>query len=111
VIGEGHEPQGTTFWLTSASGAKYRSTTPGVLGGHARLRIFGRLDCPSALRHLRNGGYRKHRVFFENEQMAIAAGFRPCSRCLPSAYRAWRVTGYATGSAAELCDGASTRVP
>lgn len=62
----------------------------GTLGGHRGTRIYGRLDCPSALRAIANGGYVKHRVFFANEADAIAAGFRPCARCMPKEYRAWK---------------------
>lgn len=40
----------------------------------------------------------RKRVFFADEQTAIAAGYRPCAVCLPDRYRAWkagqvRVTG------------------
>ena len=28
--------------------------------------------------------------FFADEQTAIAAGYRPCARCLPAEYKAWR---------------------
>jgi hypothetical protein len=45
----------------------------GTLGGHSRLKIYGKLDCPSALRFLAKGQYKKFRVFFEDEQTAISA--------------------------------------
>jgi methylphosphotriester-DNA--protein-cysteine methyltransferase len=32
----------------------------------------------------------RHRVFFANEETAIAAGYRPCAVCLPERYRAWK---------------------
>jgi methylphosphotriester-DNA--protein-cysteine methyltransferase len=35
-------------------------------------------------------GYAARRVFFADEQTAIAAGYRPCARCLPERYRQWR---------------------
>lgn len=62
----------------------------GTIGGHRRTRIYGRLDCPSALRAIARGGYVAHRVFFADEAEAVAAGYRPCARCLPDEYRAWR---------------------
>jgi methylphosphotriester-DNA--protein-cysteine methyltransferase len=62
----------------------------GTLGGHRKTRIYGRLDCPSALRAIERGGYVKHRVFFADEATAIAAGYRPCARCLPERYHAWK---------------------
>jgi methylphosphotriester-DNA--protein-cysteine methyltransferase len=62
----------------------------GTLGGHRATRIYGRLDCPSALRAIERGGYVKHRVFFVDEQAAVAAGYRPCARCLPDKYRDWK---------------------
>ena len=62
----------------------------GTLGGHRRTRIYGRLDCPAALRAIARGGYVVHRVFFLEERHARAAGYRPCSVCLPAKYRAWK---------------------
>ena len=38
-----------------------------------------------------NGGYVTHRVFFADEATAVAAGYRPCDRCLPERYRDWKV--------------------
>jgi hypothetical protein len=69
---------------------EYESTEPGTLGGHRRNRVYGRLDCPSALRWLAKGHYARHRVFFADEATAIAAGYRPCASCLPERYAVWR---------------------
>ena len=41
-------------------------------------------------RSIERGGYVAHRVFFADEATAVAAGYRPCARCLPDAYRAWK---------------------
>jgi methylphosphotriester-DNA--protein-cysteine methyltransferase len=79
------------FLLVGTDGKQHLSPTPGTLGGHRRNRVYGRLDCPSALRWLAKPGYvPKHRVFFADESTAIAAGYRPCAVCLPEAYRAWK---------------------
>jgi methylphosphotriester-DNA--protein-cysteine methyltransferase len=78
------------YKLIGSDGEPYESATPGTLGGHKATRIYGCLDCPSALRALAKGGYVKHRVFFADEATAIAAGYRPCARCLPEQYRAWK---------------------
>jgi methylphosphotriester-DNA--protein-cysteine methyltransferase len=79
-----------TWQLLDASGQPYASATPGTLGGHRKLKIYGRLDCPSARRHIANGHYVKQRVFFADESTAIAAGYRPCAKCLPERYAAWK---------------------
>jgi hypothetical protein len=79
------------FTLIGADGRPYLSATPGTLGGHRRLKGYGRLDCPSALRWLARGHYARHRVFFADEATAIAAGYRPCARCLPERYALWKV--------------------
>jgi hypothetical protein len=79
-----------TWTLLNSDGQPYQSPTPGMLGGHKRGNIYGRLDCPAALRALALGGYKEHRVFFADEATAIAAGYRPCGACLPDAYRAWK---------------------
>ncbi|MGX7829178.1 Ada metal-binding domain-containing protein [Actinokineospora sp. 24-640] len=77
------------YRLTGPDGAEYASASPGGFGGHRRLRIYGRLDCPSARRWLARGHYARHRVFFADEPSARAAGYRPCAVCLPAAHRAW----------------------
>jgi hypothetical protein len=63
---------------------------PGTLGGHRRGRIYGRLDCPSALRAIARGGYVSQRVFFLDAEAARAAGYRPCAVCLPDEYARWK---------------------
>ena len=68
----------------------YQSEVPGTLGGHRRSKIYGRLDCPGALRWIAKGHYVKHRVFFADEATAVATGYRPCANCLPDEYREWR---------------------
>jgi methylphosphotriester-DNA--protein-cysteine methyltransferase len=78
------------YALTGPDGWPYRSTVPGTLGGNRKAKIYGRLDCPAALRALRQGGYRRHRVFFADEAAARRAGYRPCGACLREAYRQWR---------------------
>jgi methylphosphotriester-DNA--protein-cysteine methyltransferase len=67
-------------------------TTRGTLGGHRGTKIYGRLDCPSALRAIAKGGYVKYRVFFADEATAVAARYRPCARCMPDRYREWKAT-------------------
>jgi hypothetical protein len=81
------------YALLDGRGEAYLSATPGAWGGHRRSRIYGRLDCRSALRALARGGYARHRVFFADEATAVAAGYRPCAVCLPARYRAWKAGG------------------
>ena len=83
---------GRTWTLIGADGLPYRSDTPGTLGGNARARIYGRLDCGSARAALARGGYTRHRVFFADEATAVAAGYRPCGTCLKPAYAVWRAS-------------------
>jgi methylphosphotriester-DNA--protein-cysteine methyltransferase len=80
-----------TFRLLDASGVIVTSDARGLLGGNRRLKIYGRLDCPSALRALPRG-YARHRVFFADEATAIAAGYRPCGVCMREEYRRWKST-------------------
>jgi methylphosphotriester-DNA--protein-cysteine methyltransferase len=79
-----------TYTVVGGDGVPYTSAEPGALGGHARTRVYGRLDCPVALSLLRRGFAPRHRVFFASEADAIAAGFRPCGACMRAEYRAWR---------------------
>ena len=85
-----HPPTHQTWTLIGPDNRPYRSDRPGTLGGHRRSRIYGRLDCPSALRAIARGGYVAQRVFFLNEEHARAAGYRPCAVCLPETYAAWK---------------------
>ena len=82
-----------TRTLIGPDGQPFASRRPGMLGGHRGTRIYGRLDCPSALRAIKRGGYVSKRVFFLNRAHARAAGYRPCARCLPKEYAAWKSTG------------------
>jgi methylated-DNA-[protein]-cysteine S-methyltransferase len=72
-----------TWTLIGADGKPYESATPGTLGGHRRSKGYGRLDCRAALRWIAKGHYVKHRVFFADEETAVAAGYRPCAVCMP----------------------------
>src|ERR1700694_5876973 len=63
--------------LVGPDGKPYASALPGKLGGHRHNRIYGRLDCPAALRAIARGGYVTNRVFFSTEEDARAAGYRP----------------------------------
>ena len=77
------------YKLLGADGKTYESETPGTLGGNGKLKIYGRLDCPSALSTIRRfpGSYEKSRVFFSDEKTALEAGYRPCGRCLRAKYK------------------------
>jgi methylphosphotriester-DNA--protein-cysteine methyltransferase len=79
-----------TWTLIGEDGRPYESRAPGTLGGHRRSRIYGRLDCPGALRWIARGHYVRHRVFFADQRTATAAGYRPCAICLPEDYQRWR---------------------
>ena len=78
------------YRLIGPDGREVLSKTPGTLGGHRRTKGYGRLDCPVALRWIAKGYYVKHRVFFADEETAIAAGYRPCAVCMPEEYRRWK---------------------
>jgi methylphosphotriester-DNA--protein-cysteine methyltransferase len=80
-----------SYRLLGHDGEFYASQTKGEFGGNRRGKIYGRLDCPSALRAVRRGDtYQRHRVFFADEATAVAAGYRPCGICMRTAYASWR---------------------
>lgn len=79
-----------TYTLLGADGQPFESKTPARFGGNRRAQIYGRLDCPSALRARRAGGYASHRVFFADQKTAVALGFRPCAICMKDEYGAWK---------------------
>lgn len=78
------------YKLINDSGNQYLSDTKGLFGGNKKLKIYGRLDCPSALRWIAKGHYVQNRVFFKNEETAIKAGYRPCAVCMPDEYKKWK---------------------
>ena len=53
--------------------------------GNCKLKIYGKLNCKSGKR-MKN----QNRVFFQNEQEAIALGFRPCGHCMRLEYLDWK---------------------
>jgi hypothetical protein len=89
ILGATVSAMPTAYRLTHPDGSVVESDVPGLLGGNRRLKIYGRLDCASALRAL-SRGYTKRRVFFADEAAAIAAGYRPCAVCMPAEYRRWK---------------------
>jgi hypothetical protein len=78
------------YTLIGTDGKSYQSSTKGTFGGHKKDKIYGTLDCAGAKMWIEKGHYVKQRVFFADEMIAIAAGFRPCARCLPEKYKKWK---------------------
>lgn len=78
------------YQLINKNNQSYQSNTKGTIGGHKKLKIYGRLDCPSVNRFIKKGHYIKQRVFFENETIAIQAGYRPCAKCMTKKYKEWK---------------------
>lgn len=84
------------YRLLGADGQPYTSLVPGLLGGNRRDKIYGKLNCSAAIRAL--PGFAAIRVFFADEQAAIAAGYRPCGICMRQKFNRWH-TGGEPGSA------------
>lgn len=63
---------------------------PGTLGGNKTLKIYGKLDCKSALNWIRKGYYVDNRVFFADEESAKESGYRPCGICMKKEYKIWK---------------------
>jgi methylphosphotriester-DNA--protein-cysteine methyltransferase len=55
------------------------------LGGNAKLKIYGTLDCKSGKRMKR-----MNRVFFMSDQQARENGYRPCGHCMKNEYLIWK---------------------
>jgi hypothetical protein len=79
-----------TYHLRDRFNREYESDKPGTLGGHKGSKIYGQLDCPSALRWIAKGQYVSQRVFFADEETAMAAGYRPCGCCMKDKYKEWK---------------------
>lgn len=76
------------YKLTGPDGTEYFSDIPGTLGGNGKMKIYGRLNCPTALSSIERfpGEYEKSRVFFIDEKTALSAGYRPCGNCMRAEY-------------------------
>ena len=79
-----------TYPLIGADGKSYQSVAKGAFGGHRQDKIYGRLDCAGAALWIAKGFYVKQRVFFADEQTAVAAGYRPCFGCLREKHNEWK---------------------
>jgi hypothetical protein len=90
AAGQTASPRNRSYTLLGPDRRPHRSAIPGTLGGNKRSRLYGRLDCPAALRATARGGYVNNRVFFADEATAVQAGYRPCAVCLPTEYAAWK---------------------
>lgn len=77
------------YKLMSVNG-QYLSKIPGTLGGNKKLKIYGKFDCKSALNWIEKGKYISNRVFFEDEEKAKEAGYRPCGICMRKEYQKWK---------------------
>lgn len=78
------------YKLRDSNNKEYISKIPGTIGGHKKLKIYGKFDCPSALKYIEKGQYINNRVFFENVDTAIKAGYRPCGKCMKKEYKEWK---------------------
>ena len=78
------------YFLTDTNRHQYLSSVPGQFGGHLELKIYGRMDCPSANRYIQKGQYVQHRVFFSDEETARRAGFHPCGVCMREEHKIWK---------------------
>ncbi|RPE08673.1 metal-binding protein [Chitinophaga lutea] len=58
-----------------------------TLGGYKKGGIYGLLHCRSGKRMKV-----ENRVFFTDENEALAHGYRPCGACLPEKYRQWKAS-------------------
>lgn len=81
------------YTLIGTDGKPYLSEEKGELGGNRETRVYGMMNCSAALKALSldtRDHYIKNRVFFKDEATALAAGFRPCGRCLREKYKQYK---------------------
>ena len=79
------------YKLMGPDGEFCYSETKGLYGGYnGKPKVYGRMDCKSALNWIKKGYYVDKRVFFKDERDAILAGFRPCAVCQREKYLKWK---------------------
>lgn len=86
-----NQMKGMKFTLINKNNKSYLSDKMGSVGGNKKLKIYGKLSCLSALKWIAKGVYIKNRVFFDSEETAIAAGYRPCALCMTKEYKKWKI--------------------
>lgn len=60
------------YRLIGPDGKEYLSSEKGQFGGHTGTKVYGRMDCPAAMRALNSplrDVYIQHRVFFKDEAL------------------------------------------
>lgn len=72
------------YKFTDSNGNTYLNNNPGLPDGNKKL------NCPSAKKWIEKSYYVNNKVFFENENIAISAGYRPCAICIPDKYKIWK---------------------
>ena len=80
--------EGKKYKLLGADGKFFPSDVKGEFGGKSHSKIYGRMDCPAALRAIARDReqFKKDQVFFLDEKSALAAGYRPCWSCQREKY-------------------------
>lgn len=79
------------YKLLGPDGTFYYSESKGLYGGYnGKEKIYGTMDCKSALSWIKKGHYVDKRVFFKDEKDAVLAGFRPCAVCQREKYLKWK---------------------
>jgi len=76
--------------ITAREIAQMKVHNPAIMGGHKKLKIYGKLKCPNAAKWVAKGHYVKQRVLFDNEDEAKQNNYRPCACCMPNEYKAWK---------------------
>ncbi len=59
-----------------------------IYAGWITGKIFGKLNCASGQHKIK----RENRIFFESHESPTNLGYRPCAKCMPSAYKKWKET-------------------
>lgn len=70
--------------LTKTQLYEYVKNQKITLAGNSKLKIFGKLNCSSGKRMKK-----ENRVFFIDENEALALSYRPCGNCLNKKYKQW----------------------
>ncbi|WP_019415804.1 Ada metal-binding domain-containing protein [Paenisporosarcina sp. TG20] len=79
-----------TYSLLDSNNNPFECLEKGLFGGNKKLKIYGKLNCKSALSYIEKGHYITNRVFFKDETTAIDAGYRPCGKCMKEEYDVWK---------------------
>lgn len=63
---------------------------PNMICGNSKTKVYGKATCAATNGHLVLNRNNPNSVAFDNTDVAKAAGYRPCAKCMKEDYLRWK---------------------